>query len=105
MNGAVPIWHVVAVAGPDDGTHEHRLELVRGEADAAEHAYVDVVAFEDRHGDAHIEVLGTAWAEAGCPVSESAADALRYEAAHAEQALAWAVMDGAAYVLAGRRAA
>jgi hypothetical protein len=96
-----PRWHVVAAAGPyDDDNHTHRLELVRGEGDAAEHAYVDVGAWEDRHGDARIEVLGE-W-PAGDVLGREAADALRGEPEHA---LAAAVLDGRAYVLDARRAA
>jgi hypothetical protein len=100
MNRVVPTWHVLSVIGPDDGDHTYRLELVRGEADAAEHAYVDAQAWEDRHGDARIDVLGEQ--PLGDALGREAADALRCED---EQALAWAVLDGCAYVLAGRRAA
>lgn len=91
-----PCWHIVSAVGPDDGDHTYRLELVRGD----DHAYVDAQAWEDRHGDARIEVLGE------CPLGDAlgreAADALRSED---EQALAWAVLDGRAYVLETRRAA
>jgi hypothetical protein len=98
MNRVVlsPRWHIVSAAGPDDGDHAYRLLLERGD----ECAYVDVMAWEDRHGDARIEVLG-AW-PVGDALGQEAADALRGEPEHA---LAAAVLDGRAYVLETRRAA
>jgi hypothetical protein len=96
MNPAAPHWHVRPSAGCDIGDYSYRLELKRGE----QVAYVDVQAWEDRAGDARIEVLGE-W-----PISDAlgrqAADALRAEAEHA---LAAAVLDGRAYVLDAQRAA
>jgi hypothetical protein len=103
MNCVVPdpAWRIVVADGPyADDNHTHRLELVRGDGDAAEHAYVDVGAWEDRHGDARLEVLGE-WPTDDA-LGREAADALRGEAEHA---LAAAVLDGRAYVLAARRAA
>jgi len=91
-----PRWHIVSAAGPDDGDHTYRLLLERG----GESAYVDVQAWEDRHGDACIEVLGE-WPLADA-LGQEAADALRSEPEHA---LAAAVLDGRAYVLETRRAA
>jgi len=98
MNCVVPspAWRIVSVVGPDDGDHAYRLQLERGD----ETAYVDVQAWEDRHGDARLEVL--AECPAGDALGREAADALRCED---EQALAWAVLDGRAYVLETRRAA
>jgi hypothetical protein len=91
-----PRWHLVSAAGPDDGDHTHRLLLERGD----ESAYVDVGAWEDRHGDARIEVLGE-W-PMGDALGREAADALCSEPEHA---LAAAVLDGRAYVLETREAA
>jgi hypothetical protein len=91
-----PRWRIAAVAGPDEDGLTYRLELVRD----GEHAYVDVQAFEDRAGDARLEVLGEA--PLGDALGREAADALRSEAEHA---LAAAVLDGHAYVLDARRAA
>lgn len=73
-----PRWHIVSAAGPDGGDYTYRLELARGD----ESAYVDVQAWEDRRGDARIEVLGVAWAAVGDPVSEDAAQALREQPEH-----------------------
>jgi hypothetical protein len=85
-------WHIVTVSGPseDDGL-SFRLELQLGE----QVAYVDVAAWEDRYGDAHLEVLGE-W-PLGDAFGREAADALRSEAEHA---LAAAVLDGHAYEVA-----
>jgi hypothetical protein len=86
-------WHVRPSAGCDIGDYSYRLELER--VRDGECAYVDVAAWEDRYGDAHLEVLGE-W-----PISDAlgreAADALRSEAEHA---LAAAVLDGRAYEVA-----
>lgn len=88
MSSAASHWHVRPSAGCDIGDYSYRLELQLGE----QVAYVDVAAWEDRYGDAHLEVLGE-W-----PISDAlgrqAADALRSEAEHA---LAAAVLDGRAY--------
>jgi len=90
-----PAWHIVSVVGPDDGAHEYRLELVRGD----DHAYVDVQAWE-RHGDDHLEVLGES--PVGDALGREAADALRGEC---EQALSYAIQMGRPYTLSARRAA
>ncbi len=86
-----PRWRTVEAAGPDDDGLTYRLELERD----GEHAYVDVQAWEDRYGDAHLEVLGE-W-PLGDAFGREAADALRSEAEHA---LAAAVLDGRAYEVA-----
>jgi hypothetical protein len=83
-------WHVCATTGCDIGDYSYRLELKRGE----QVAYVDVQAWEDRAGDARIEVLGE-W-PLGDALGREAADALRSEAEHA---LAAAVLDGRAVQL------
>jgi hypothetical protein len=88
MNSAASRWHVTSAAGPDAGDYTYRLELARGE----QVALVDVQAWEDRAGDAHVEVLGE-W-PLGDALGREAADALRSEAEHA---LAAAVLDGRAY--------
>jgi hypothetical protein len=84
-------WHIAHVNGPcpDDGA-TYRLELHRGDGDALEMAYVDVQAWGEVLGD-RCEVLGVAWVDAGDPVSESAADALRQEPEHwlASVVLGW----------------
>jgi hypothetical protein len=100
---AAPHWHVRPSAGCDIGDYSYRLELERGETGGEQVAYVDVQAFEDRAGDARLEVLGE-W-PLGDALGREAADALRAEAARHESALAAAVLDGHAYVLDARRAA
>jgi len=96
-----PRWHIVSVVGPfEDDNHTHRLDLVRGEGDLAEHACVDVAAWEDRRGDDRLEVLGE-W-PVGDALGREAADALRGEC---EQTLSYAIQMGQAYTLSSRRAA